>query len=135
MVVIEKVKTRADWEDVMVKENLCEKDEALGMLVVVGACKVGAVKQKVAKWLGLRKKEKERFERCWKNLTKNKVFRKGKVHADLSGDDAIITLILGYAQLKSVSKGAKIHNIHLWSGLVALVLMLINIISGLLLVA
>lgn len=46
----------------------------------------------------------------------------------------VMNPILGYAQLKSPSKATKIHTIHRWSGYVALVLILINMIAGLLLV-
>jgi len=46
----------------------------------------------------------------------------------------VMTPILGYAQLKSGSRGMKIRTIHRWSGRIALVLILINLLSGLLLV-
>ena len=42
--------------------------------------------------------------------------------------------ILGYAQLKYRSKAAKIRSAHRWSARIALVLILINMVSGLLLV-
>jgi len=42
--------------------------------------------------------------------------------------------ILGYAQLKFRSKAAKIRSAHRWSARIALVLILINMVSGLLLV-
>jgi len=46
----------------------------------------------------------------------------------------VTNLILGYAQLKPTSKTAQIRSAHRWSARIALVLILINIISGLLLV-
>ena len=46
----------------------------------------------------------------------------------------VMNPILGYAQLKSSSKAAKIRTIHSWSGYFALVLILINMIVGILLV-
>jgi hypothetical protein len=42
-----------------------------------------------------------------------------------------MTPILGYAQLKSESRGMKIRTIHRWSGRITLVLMFITILSGL----
>lgn len=46
----------------------------------------------------------------------------------------VANLILGYAQLKFRSKAARIRSAHRWSARIALVLMLINIVSGVLLV-
>jgi hypothetical protein len=46
----------------------------------------------------------------------------------------VMTPILGYAQFKSVSEAVKIRTIHRWSGRITLVLILLNILSGLSLV-
>jgi protein-S-isoprenylcysteine O-methyltransferase Ste14 len=47
---------------------------------------------------------------------------------------AVMTPLLGYAQFKSVGEVVKIRSIHRWSGRITLVLLLINILSGISLV-
>ena len=47
---------------------------------------------------------------------------------------AVMTPILGYAQFKPVGEVVKIRTIHRWSGRITLVLLLINILSGISLV-
>ena len=89
-----KPETRDDWEKLLVSKDICGKGKALGMLIVLGALRVGAVKQKVTVWLKLKDGEQKQFEQGWKRLVKYKVFENGKVHGDLTGKDGTVELIL-----------------------------------------
>lgn len=102
------------------KDNLIsiEKiEEDIASLVVAGSLQFGCYqksKEKIVSWINevidmTQKKTINHFNKCWRNLEKNGVFKKGKIYANFDGecDGLEFSLLIGIAQglLERTTKG------------------------------
>lgn len=76
--------------------------EMVASLVVCGALQFGCAEksiEKIVSWINeiidmTPKKTQSYFSSCWRNLEKNGVFKRGKIHANLDGEEGGIELCL-----------------------------------------